>query len=131
MFDHEGKNHFKCSFCDFKSENEARLARHISITHEGNKPFKCLSCELSFAYNKLLKSHVKRSHDKNQRIQITNPEHHFCRICYEKFSSKALFLEHNRSAHKIKQEINDILGKESPTHSAKESYTQLSIKRKR
>ena len=106
-FDHEGKNHFKCSFCDYRSGNEARLASHISIAHEKNKPFKCLSCELSFAHNKRLKNHVKRIHDKNQKIEITNLEHHFCRICYEKFPSKVLLWKHTLSTHKLKEKIDD------------------------
>ena len=60
---HEGKNLYKCIFCDASFSNNISLKIHNVLLHEGRKPHKCLICDCICYSSKTLKKHIDEAHD--------------------------------------------------------------------
>ena len=60
---HEGKNQFKCNFCDHECATNYHLKRHIEGVHERIKPFKCNICDYESATKANLNKHVESVHE--------------------------------------------------------------------
>ena len=64
--DHKKKEHavvLKCSLCDFSTDRNDLLRRHVA-GHD--KPHKCPECKFSTARIQNLQKHIKNRHEKNK-----------------------------------------------------------------
>ena len=61
------KNQFQCIFCEFKTESDEELRKHVRQLHDE----KCNLCDLAFESRKKLKEHICKIH-------IRNPTHGNC-----------------------------------------------------
>ena len=68
---HEGKNLYKCIFCDDSFSNHISLKIHNELLHVERKPHKCLICDYICYSSKNLKKHSDEVHDgKNLDIKV-------------------------------------------------------------
>ena len=61
------KTQSPCIFCDFKTENDEELRKHVRKMHE----WKCKTCDLAFEHHRKLKDHTCK-------INIRNPTQGNC-----------------------------------------------------
>lgn len=67
---HEGKNLYKCIFCNASFSNHISLKIHDKLLHEERKPHKCLICDYICYRSKNLKKHIDEVHDGNRITSI-------------------------------------------------------------
>ena len=49
---------YKCNVCDYETELEADIKRHVASVHEESKPFRCNICEYKGGQKSDLKKHM-------------------------------------------------------------------------
>ena len=88
---HEGKNDFKCEFCEYCTFIKARLKKHIDGVHEKKKDYTCDSCGKSYFSSNLLKMHIRVAHEGRKDYT--------CKICGKNFGVLGTLRTHTRIVH--------------------------------
>ena len=96
-------NH-QCDICEFSSDSEVRLQRHIKFRHKELKVhceiFKCENCFRPFSCRELLENHCKKFHSVAEVLTCS-----FSGCSYSSSKSK-LFKNHVKRTHSQTQELH-------------------------
>ena len=91
----------KCRQCDFKTNNNGELKKHISSKHPVSVPkFKCNFCNYEATHENTLRKHKMVSIGHSiERKKTENTSSHKCFDCEMQFNSKLSLNNHKSSAH--------------------------------
>ena len=113
-------NEIQCDKCEYKSNTERNLKRHIRNIHRDKKLEECLICQ-RMVLN--LKLHIKNTHRRENKFQCDQCEYktytgnlleiHFshmhsdnafeCEVCNSKFATKSALNWHVKRIHKVSE----------------------------
>ena len=87
------------NYIESNTTNTLNLKRQSEIGHEGKNGYKCDFCDKKFSYAKSLKSHIQKYHEEGPKAiddHVTNP---MCDSCGKLFSKKKYMMRHVRMVH--------------------------------
>lgn len=88
---HDKIKNLKCPECEYKTDRTENMSKHVKQVHDKIKDFKCDQCKYECSTKHILQEHIKMVHDK-----IKN---HECPKCDFKASTNRQILRHIKAVH--------------------------------
>ena len=82
--------YFKCTECDYKTDDLSNYEAHFRTQHTDEKPFQCKLCEKTFNRKQACINHI-RGHDDRFKLK--------CTVCDAKFVCSQALFKHGENKH--------------------------------